>query len=168
MDDFSLEGFNFDALARAETNGRLRVRYLALAHLKDGTSLTETARMLRTTRKAVSEWHKRFLELGLEGLREKERLGRPFELPKEHHQTLKEEINKANAERSGGSLTGADIIDLIEEKWQVTYSLSGVYELLKKINMSWISARSKHPKQDIHAQEYFKKTSLSVSIKHFH
>ena len=39
------------------------------------------------------------------------------------------------------------------------YSVNGIYELLARIGMSWISARSKHPQADINAQEAFKKTS---------
>ncbi|WP_227678334.1 helix-turn-helix domain-containing protein [Psychrobacter faecalis] len=33
-----------------------------------------------------------------------------------------------------------------------------MYELLKRIDMSWISARSQHPKADPQAQDAFKKT----------
>jgi transposase len=47
---------------------------------------------------------------------------------------------------------------LIKDAWGVNYTLSGVYYLMKDIGMSWISARSKHPKQDEQAQRQFKKT----------
>ncbi len=38
-----LQQYNFDLLAREEPNGRRRLRYIALAHLKDGKSFTEVA-----------------------------------------------------------------------------------------------------------------------------
>ena len=34
-----------------------------------------------------------------------------------------------------------------------------VYNALHRVNLVWISGRSKHPKADVGAQESFKKTS---------
>ena len=48
---------------------------------------------------------------------------------------------------------------MIEEKYNESYSVSGVYKLLKRMDMSWVSARSIHTKSDHEAQEAFKKTS---------
>jgi hypothetical protein len=39
-----LQKYNFDLLARQEPSGRRRLRYIALAHLKDGKSATEVGR----------------------------------------------------------------------------------------------------------------------------
>ena len=36
-----LQKYNFDLLARQEPSGRRRLRYIALAHIKDGKSSTE-------------------------------------------------------------------------------------------------------------------------------
>ena len=44
------------------------------------------------------------------------------------------------------------------DEWGVTYSLNGIYYLMKDIGMSWVSTRSRHPKQDEQAQTDFKKT----------
>lgn len=49
---------NFDLLARQEPSGRRRMRYIALAHLKDGKSATETALAIRVTPSAVTRWLK--------------------------------------------------------------------------------------------------------------
>ena len=49
-------------------------------------------------------------------------------------------------------------LELIKDEWGVTYSLSGIYYLMKDIGMSWVSTRSRHPKQDEQAQTDFKKT----------
>ena len=59
---------------------------------------------------------------------------------------------------SGGRLRGEDIIQLVKDEWGVEYTLSGIYRLMKAIGMSWVSTRSKHPKQDEQAQQQFKKT----------
>ena len=60
--------------------------------------------------------------------------------------------------RAGGRLTGKDIQQLAKEHYNAHYTVNGIYELLKRIDMSWISARSQHPKADIQAQDAFKKT----------
>jgi hypothetical protein len=53
-------------------------------------------------------------------------------------------------------------------------NINGVHYLLTKLGLSWISARSKHPKQDKEAQALYKKlqtkgnrclTSLSISFQ---
>ena len=54
---------------------------------------------------------------------------------------------------------GDDIVDMIKEKYKESYSVSGVYKLLKRMGMSWVSARSIHTKSNLEVQEAFKKTS---------
>jgi hypothetical protein len=39
----------------------------------------------------------------------------------------------------------------------VSYSLTKIYRLLHRLNFSWVTSRSKHPKQSQDAQEDFKK-----------
>jgi hypothetical protein len=55
-----LQRYNFDLLARQELNGQRRMRYIALAHLKDGKNFTEVADALRVTRHSVMRWLKWF------------------------------------------------------------------------------------------------------------
>ena len=46
----------------------------------------------------------------------------------------------------------------IKEKYKESYSVSGVYKLLKRMDMSRVSGRSVHTKSDPEVQETFKKT----------
>jgi transposase len=41
-------------------------------------------------------------------------------------------------------------------------NINGVHYLLTKLGLSWISARSKHPKQDKEAQALYKKLQPSI------
>ena len=70
---------------------------------------------------------------------------------------LKTVVLDTQAQRVGGRITGYDIQALIEDRWEVNYGLSTVYTLLAKLNLSWISSRSRHPKQSAEAQADFKK-----------
>ena len=63
-----MQKYNFDLLARQEPSGRRRLRYFALAHIKDGKSSTETALALRVTPRAVTRWLKWFIDEGIDRL----------------------------------------------------------------------------------------------------
>ena len=65
--------------------------------------------------------------------------------------------------KKGGRIKGTDILKLMEEKFSVRCSLKSVYNALRRIDLVWISGRSKHPKSDPKAQEAFKKTSNTLS-----
>ena len=61
-------------------------------------------------------------------------------------------------DRDGGRIIGEDIVSMIKEKYNESYSVSGVYKLLKRMDMSWVSGRSVHTKSNLEVQETFKKT----------
>ena len=74
----------------------------------------------------------------------------------------KEEFNQfviqLQKDRSGGRIIGEDIVKMIKEKDKESYSVSGVYKLLKRMGMSWVSGRSVHTRSDPEVQGAFKKT----------
>ena len=82
--------------------------------------------------------------------------------PKNGVNDKKEEFNEfvmqLQKERDGGRIIGEDIVSMIKNKYNESYSVSGVYKLLKRMNMSWVSGRSVHTKSDPEVQEAFKKT----------
>ncbi len=57
----------------------------------------------------------------------------------------------------GGRLMGKDIQKYIHETYGVNYCLRNIYRLLNELELVWITSRSKYPKQDLVAQEAFKK-----------
>jgi hypothetical protein len=61
-----LQKYNVDLLARHEPSGRRRLRYMALGHIKDGKSASETALALHVTPPAVIQWLKWFVDKGLD------------------------------------------------------------------------------------------------------
>ena len=54
---------------------------------------------------------------------------------------------------------------LLARQFGVAYSLNGVYDLLKRLGLVWMSARALKPYADPVAQAEFKKTSLPKSCK---
>ena len=158
MKNYCLDDDDFVALAKAQSNKRIYQRLMMLAYLKEGMSKARVSRLTFTAPDRVYAWLKRFHEQGIEGLRDKPRSGRPRLLDRSAHGALKQKIAHLQGSLSGGRIRGEDIVQLIKDEWGVNYTLSGVYYLMKDIGMSWISARSKHPKQDEQAQRQFKKT----------
>ena len=158
MASYRLEDYDFVSLSKHARKRRVHERLLILAHVKMGKSITQAADALFVGKPVVKRCLKNFFSKGLEGLEDKPRSGRPTRLARAHHQDLIALIEASHESTSGGRLTGQDIVNLIEKKWQERYTVSGVYALLKSLEMSGVSSRSKHPKQHHHQQEAFKKT----------
>jgi transposase len=150
---------DFATLVRQELDARVRLRLLALWHLREGKTHREVGAMLKVHEKTVLTWLRRFRAGGVAGLAERPGRGAKRRLGADQEPRLKALIDEAQAQRSGGRLTGEEIRGLVAEHFGVTYSLNGLYNLLHRAGLSWISARSKHPQRDPEAQAGFKKTS---------
>jgi len=155
----TINSYDFGALAKKEPNARVRLRFIGLAHLQDGNSVTATAKMCRVQRSTIYDWLHRFKYGGLEALQDKEGRGCKPKLPKDQHQVFKEAVLELQNHRPGGRIKGLDVMKLMQEKLGIKCSLDTVYRALARVDLVWISARSKHPKTDPIAQETFKKTS---------
>ena len=129
-----------------------------MAHLQEGWSYPEIAMALRVHEATVHGWVHRFKTAGLDGLRESPRSGAKRKLASSQEVTFKEAVVELQAQRSGGRITGHDIKAMLEEQFQVTCCLNSFYNLLARLNLVWITVRSKHPKQSQASQDAFKKT----------
>lgn len=145
------------SLSRKESNGRKRLRLLAVSYFKDDLSRTEISHQLKVARSSVNKWVSNYLNDGLTGLDNKPISGRPNRLSEDQIKSLadyiNEEIDKCN---SGGRLTGQDLCNYIKQNFGIKYHRDHVYKLLKKIGYSWITSRSRHPKQLQKVQDLFK------------
>ena len=148
---------DFPSLINSTSNARLRMRYLAVSHFVDGKSRTEIAKYLKVSRVSVNKWVKAYLDNGLEGLQEKPHPGRPHRLTDKQKSQLKEYVIGHAVNKRGGRLQARDIGLYIENHFDTIYKKSALYQLLHDIGLSWITTRSKHPKQSLEAQEAFKK-----------
>lgn len=81
MDSFEYIGFK--SLIAKETNGRMRVRLMAISQVTSGINNTQTAKNLNVSRYIVNNWVRKFYDQGLDGLKDKPRSGRPCSLNKQ-------------------------------------------------------------------------------------
>ena len=125
MASYRLEDYDFVSLSKHAKKGRVHERLLILAHVKTGKTLTQAADTLFVGKPVVKRCLKNFFSKGLKGLEDKPRSGRPTRLATAHHKDLIALIEASYTSASGGRLTGQDIANLIEEKWQVRYTNPG-------------------------------------------
>ena len=155
----TLTGTNFFQLAKKNSHPKMRIRFLALGHLESGKTKTEVAEMFQISFPTLRDWLMRFIKKGIEGLWDRNGKGRKRKLPAAREEEFRQQVEKLQENRKGGRVRGQDVQVLLKEKFCVDHALSSVYHVLERCGLSWVSARSKHPKSDPEAQEEFKKNS---------
>ncbi len=144
-------------LSRAEKNARKRMRLLALSQFLDCKNRTQVANQLNISRTSVNKWVTQYLESGLDGLEARKAKGRtPFLTAKQQKQ-LGDFIEAQSQNEQGGRLTGEKILNYIKTEFGVHYHHNAIYKLLKQLGFSWITSRSRHPKQQQGIQDAYKK-----------
>ena len=149
-------------LARRERDGRVSARLLAPANALDGLPREEAARLAGMTGQTLGDWVHRYNVEGVEGLRDRHRSGRPCALDEGRQAALKALVLEGpRLERDGCIAWRArDLCGLVEHRFGVRYSETGMLRLLKGLDLSWQKARPVHPEADPKAQERFKKACL--------
>jgi transposase len=148
-------------LAGRERDSRVVRRLLALANVLDGMSRDAAARLAGMTRQTLRDWVHRYDAEGLEGLRDREREGRPPRLG-EGEQAALVALVPAGPDPGRHGVTAWRLKDLCapaEERFGVTYSDSGMFDLLGRLGVSWMTARPEHPASDPEAQAAYKESS---------
>jgi transposase len=146
-------------LARRERDSRVSARLLALANAVDGLPREEAARRAGMTGQTLGDWVHRYNAHGVEGLRDRPRAGRPCALDEGQQAALKALVLQGPKLERDGCVAWRlrDLCDLVERRFGVRYSTSGMFELLQSLDLSWQKARPVHPEADPKAQERFKK-----------
>ena len=134
-------------LARRES-GRVCQRVLMIANMLEGMEHEEAARLAGLSRSAAYEWHNRYEEDGIEGLRDRPRPGRQPRVDAVTSARFKERIVAgAELERDGVvAFRGVDAQRILKEEFEIDCSLSSTYRLLHRIKLSWLAPRPRHPR----------------------
>jgi transposase len=153
-----IQEYDFKLEYKRERNSSIKVKFLALHHLQSGKLLKDVADIVLYDEQALRSWVRRFIQFDYEGLIEKEGRGQKPRLPKEKEDEFKLALDELHESKNGGRVSVEDMQNLLADKFDCNYSRSGVYTLLDRINIVWISGRSKHPKHSHDAIENFKET----------
>jgi transposase len=142
---------------KQENNAKTKIRLLAMSHLRDGKSITETAKALKIHHNNICRWLRQFAADGLQGLRHRQGAGAKRKITQER--AFRESVLELQANQVGGRIRGLDVLEMMEKKLGVKCHLMTAYNYLKRAQFVWITGRTKHPKSDQAIQEAFKKTS---------
>ena len=135
-------------------------RCLGCHYIKEGKSYDEVAKILKFNRNSIIEWVSRFEEGGISLLLSiRKGRGVKGKLSSVAIEDFANKVVKLQEDRNGGRVIGDDIVQMVKDEYGVSYSRSGIYKVLSRFGLSWVSARSVHPKADVKDQEEFKKTS---------
>lgn len=154
------------SLSRKENNARKRMRLLAVSMFFAGETRSNIAKRLNTARASVNKWVSNYLAEGLDALDNKTIQGRPSRLSASQKEEIAKYIKDFASQEHGGRLTGEDIATYIYQEFQIQYHPDHIYRLLKKLGFSWITSRSRHPKQDPNVQDAFKKLPFGNDPSH--
>jgi transposase len=128
-----------------------------IANLLEGMEHEEAARLAGLSRSAAYEWHNRYEEDGIEGLRDRPRPGRQPRVDAVTSARFKERI-VAGAELQRDGVVAFRAVDaqrILKEEFEIDCSLSSTYRLLHRIKLSWLAPRPRHPRADATAQAEF-------------
>ena len=147
-----------DKAARAERDGRVRTRILAIRYMRKGHSARKAAGVFPISDTQLRMWVGRYDAEGLEGLRDRPRSGRPPILDPELDEAFTERVRTGPSESEGlAAYRGEDVRRLLKGEFGSDYSISGTYFLLHRLGFSSLVPRPVHPKADPAAQAVFKK-----------
>jgi transposase len=145
-------------LARRERDGRVSARLLALANALDGLPREEAARLAGMTGQTLGDWVHRYNGEGAAGLRDRPRPGRPCALDEGQQAALNALVLRGPGLARDGCVAWRlrDLCAVVERRFGVRYSETGLLRLLKGLDLSWQKARPVHPETDRRAQARFK------------
>jgi transposase len=145
---------------RAESNNQSR-RLLSLAAVLDGMTRTDAARIGGMDRQTLRDWVHRFNQAGPDGLLDAWASGPEARLSAEQKAELAVIVEAGPDPAVDGVVRWRriDLQHVIKDRFGVDYHERYVGTLLHKLGFSHVSARPRHPGQNLETIEAFKKTS---------
>jgi transposase len=148
--------------ARRERDGRVSARLIAIANALEGMDRARAARLAGMDRQTLRDWVHRYNSEGVVGLFNRPGPGRKPKLTEGQMATLKAVV-LAGPDPAVDKIVRWRIIDLcrwVEQRWEVSYSETGMLRLLWSLDLSHRKTRPRHPQSSKKAQQAFKKGGL--------
>ena len=163
-----LDAADLRAAATRSKDAAAARRMLALALVMEGYSRSEATRAAGMDRQTLRDWVHRYNESGLAGLHNAPERGRPpRKLTAEQGATVAAWVRRGPpADHKIVRWRCVDLRDEIARAFGVQLHERTVGKLLVRLNFAHVSARPRHPEQDVAAQEPHKKLSRSGRRRH--
>jgi len=148
------------AMARAERDAKHRDRLRAVAMALDGEFTADIMKSLGRSKNFVQRWVYFYREGGIDAIKPGKSTGRTPLLTKSQIEELRQRIEAGPTDEDGVcTLRGTDIQRIIESKWNIAFSLNGVYQLLHREGYSCLKPRPRHEKNDPAAMKAWKESA---------
>ena len=159
MDTSVIRLWPLTCIHREWLDNRECIRLLGLSFLQKGFSESQVATLLDVHTQSVFNWLRSYKEGGIDALKDKGGRGRKNKMNEEDEVEFKKAVLNLQDQKDGGRITGRDVKAMMKNDFDIECANSTMYKIMHKVGLSWISGRTCHPKQDLEAQETFKKTS---------
>jgi len=148
-------------LAKRSKDNRQSRRLLSLAAVLDGMNRTDAARIGGMDRQTLRDWVDRFNQLGPDGLLDRHAGGVEPRLSAERKAELAALVEAGPDRASDGVVRWrrVDLQRVIKERFDIVFHERYVGTILKQLGFAHMSARPRHPGQNVEIIEAFKETS---------
>jgi len=124
------------ALHRAQKDPRLARRIHGVYLARTGCTCPQVMAATGAARRTVQQWVVRYNRGGLEALVDQPQSGRPTRLTRNREEAFRRRIEHGPTVQDGISTwTGPAVRRLLEREFGRTYSLWGVYDLLRRLGL---------------------------------
>lgn len=130
----------------AENKAKPKLRLLCAICRKEGGSLDEVAARVSMKRRTVHEILRRFDERGINGKDSIKQTGQPFHLKLEQRKDLAKRLQRGPPNNESGLWTTKEVRAFIKERYDVEYTNTHVWEILKAGGFSLQKPRNRHYK----------------------
>jgi transposase len=151
--------------ARRDSDGRVSARLIALANALDGMDRAQAARLAGMDRQPLGDWVHRYNAEGIAGLCDRPKPGRTPKLTEGQMASLKAIVlaGPDPATDQTGRWRVVDLCRYVAQRWDVSYSETGMLRLLWSLDLSHRKTRPRPPQSDEKAQQAFKKGALLLA-----
>lgn len=152
------------SLAAGEKHALRRDRYRAVVLAIEGEEAVAIGRAVGRARRSVQDWAYAYRDGGIDAIQPKPRRGRPTKLPRDREAQFKARIDAGpRAADRVCTLRGRDVMRILDDEFDVKYTLDGVYDLLHRLGYSCLTPRPRHEKNEPAAADAFKKRAPLLS-----
>lgn len=147
------------ALFNTDDKYKIGLRLYAVYQVSLGKPSRQLEELYNTSFKQILNWADRFEKEGIDGLKDKPGRGRKAGLSVEELAGLKEIVlDKLPTEFGYNSETwsGPLVLEVIKKQYSIEYKIAQVYNILKKMGLSYQKSKGYYPEADKEKQELFK------------
>lgn len=135
-------------LAKREKRAAMVRRLLVVILARQGQTTPQIVEATGVSRRTVQEWVQRYNADSLAGLKDRRRGGNRRHLTADQEAQVCQHLDRLAEEPHDGVRRGEDLRRWLEGQFGVLYSLTGVYDLLHRLDYSCLMPRPRHAKAD--------------------